>query len=260
MGTELMAVITDADMLIYAVIILGIINFGLGVVVVRFFKEAAGKMSKMASDVGCMKIANEGSSQGSGTGSAAADENLMASLKKYDKHFSILASTLSAFQESADKGFRRVDRDMTAIESLVAGMRDYLSESNAQMTRLQEGYDYSVLKRIARPVIQVAGGLEALITRLEGRSEADEIRALWLDLVESLRQNGVERLIIEKNADFANIRKMAEAVTHKQETTDPNKVGKVAQVIRAGYCYVYNNDRKRLILPAQVKLYEKAGV
>lgn len=191
---------------------------------------------------------------GGGTGSSS---EVMEKLQKHDKNFSIIASTLSAFQTSADKGFKRVDQDMNRIESLVTGMRDYLSESNQHMVRLQEGYDYSVLKRIVKPVIQVANGLESLETRLSKKSESEEVRVLWLDLLDSLEQNGIERLRVEENDDFSKIRKMAEATSAKEPTTDPEKVGTVAQVVRPGYCYVYNQDKRRLVVPAQVKLYEK---
>jgi hypothetical protein len=194
---------------------------------------------------------------GSEGGSAAADPALLESIKKYDKHFSVIAGTLSAFQTSVDKGLKRMDQEMVRIENLVSGMREYLQESNQQIVRLQEGYDYAVLKRFVKPVIQVANGLEFMEPRLAGRPEAEEVRALWLDLLDSLEQNGVERLQVEKNDSFSEIRKIAEATTTKEFTSDPELVGKVAEVVRPGYCYVYNHDKERLVVPAQVKLYER---
>jgi len=182
---------------------------------------------------------------------------LLEAIKKYDSHFSVIASTLSAFQDSSDKGLKRVDREMTRIESLVVGMRDYLSESNEQTMRLQEGYDYAVLKKFVRPVIQVIHGLEQLESRLGNNPSSDEVRAQWTELLDLLEHSGIERFDVEVDAPFSDMRKEAEAVTAKEPTNDPEKVGKVAQVVRSGYRYIYNNDRKRLVLPAQVKLYEK---
>ena len=95
--------------------------------------------------------------------------------------------------------------------------------------------------------------------RLDDTPVSEELRGLWLDLLDSLEQNGIERLQVEVDDDFADIRKMAEATTVKEETDDPKKVGTVAEVVRPGYCYVYNYDKKRLVVPAQVKLYEKVG-
>lgn len=212
---------------------------------------------RMAQVIEIFQDLRESMSQESGGGKGGSDPALMESIKKYDKHFSLIASTLSSFQTSADKGFKRVDQDMIRIESLVAGMRDYLSESNQQLTRLQEGYDYSVLKRVVKPVIQVANSLEALEPRMADHPAAEEIRGLWMDLLDSLEQNGIERLDIEKNEAFDKIRKMAEAITAKEATDDPEKADKVAEVVRPGYCYVYDYDKRRMVVPAQVKLYEQ---
>ncbi|MBM4152066.1 MAG: nucleotide exchange factor GrpE [Kiritimatiellaceae bacterium] len=218
------------------------------------FKKSSDKLAKLSLEMTSLQSSQSSVSTEASAGSSQA---LLDAIKKYDSHFSLIASTLTAFQESADKGLKRVDREMTRIESLVVGMRDYLSESNEQTTRLQEGYDYAVLKKFVRPVIQVIHGLESLEARLSKLPEGDEIRAHWTELLDLLEHSGIERFDVEVGSSFSDMRKEAEAVTQKEQTTDPDKVGKVAEVIRSGYRYVYNNDRKRLVLPAQVKLYEK---
>lgn len=245
-------------MLTYTLIGLTGITVAICLAILAALKESSGRTTQMIDIFRDLREALTDGSIGGGQGGGGSDPALMESIKKYDKHFSLIASTLSSFQTSADKGFKRVDQDMIRIESLVAGMRDYLSESNQQMTRLQEGYDYSVLKRVVKPVIQVANSLEVLEPRLEGSPEAEEVRALWLDLLDSLEQNGIERLQIEKGDKFDEIRKMAEATTTKEATGDSEKEGTVAEVIRPGYCFVYDYDKKRMVVPAQVKLYEQA--
>lgn len=233
-----------------------VINTVFCLLILKFLKDSAEKVNKLSLDIARIQA---GQSDGGGGGAASTGGvPLLDAIKKYDSHFSVIATTLAAFQDSADKGLKRVDREMTRIESLVVGMRDYLSESNEQTARLQEGYDYAVLKKFVRPVIQVIHGLESLEGRLEKTSDADEIRVNWMELLDLLEHSGIERFDVPVGAPYADMRKEAEVVTVKEPTNDPDKVGRVAAVIRSGYRYVYNNDRKRLVLPAQVKLFEKA--
>jgi len=241
----------------YALIGLAVLTVIICIAILGALKDTSRGLAQMMDLFRDVRESIRESAENAPSGGGGSDPALLESIKKYDKHFSLIASTLSSFQTSADKGFKRVDQDLVRIESLVTGMRDYLAESNQQLTRLQEGYDYSVIKRVVKPVIQVANGLESLEPRLADLPEAEELRGLWLDLLDSLERNGVERLKVEQDDDFSDIRKMAEATTVKEMTDDPAKVGTVAEVVRPGYCYVYNYDKKRLLVPAQVKLYEK---
>jgi molecular chaperone GrpE (heat shock protein) len=43
----------------------------------------------------------------------------------------------------------------------------------------------------------------------------------------------------------------------KELTPDQSQVGRIAEVVRSGFRYVYNDDQVRLIIPAQVKVYAK---
>ncbi|MCU0858178.1 MAG: hypothetical protein MUC65_07235, partial [Pontiellaceae bacterium] len=182
--------------------------------ILKSFRDSTEKISRLSLDMARIQT-----SQQDGAGSSpAGGSSLMDSIKKYDSHFSIIASTLSAFQDSADKGLKRVDREMTRIESLVVGMRDYLSESNEQTARLQEGYDYAVLKKFVRPVIQVIHGLESLEKRLPKAPEADEVRANWMELLDLLEHSGIERFDVEVGAPYSDLRKEAEVVTTKEIT------------------------------------------
>jgi hypothetical protein len=247
----------------YMLIVLSVGTILICIAVLGALKDSSRRMMQVVEVIGALRDSVErsddedGQEKGAATESGAVDSSVLNSIKKYDKHFSLIASTLSSFQTSSDKGFKRIDQDMVRIESLVTGMRDYLAESNQQVSRLQEGYDYSVLKRVVKPVILVATALEALELRVGDSPEGKEMRALWLDLLDSLEQNGIERLNVNQGDDFSGIRKMAEATSVKEATTDSKKVGTVAEVTRPGYCYVYDYDKRRLVLPAQVKLYEK---
>jgi molecular chaperone GrpE (heat shock protein) len=246
--------------LIPIIVALSSVNLLICLILLRNHTVVTGNVSSLTKDLSRLRNeAHAGSSKGSsgGGGSPEAFNSLVETTKKHDKNFSVIASTLTEFQGSVDKGMKRMDRDMVRIESLVAGMRDYLTESNAHITRLQEGYDYSVLKRVAKSMIQVANSLEGLEGRMAGRPEVEEIRAMWTDLVDAMEHNGIRRIQVKEGSDFAEIRKVAAAVPVKVKTQNPGDVDKVAEVISPGYMYVFNDDRERLILPAQVKLFEK---
>jgi molecular chaperone GrpE (heat shock protein) len=142
------------------------------------------------------------------------------------------------------------------MEDSMCGVREYLAEKSQEHQRLQEGYDYSVLKNFCRQIIRCVHRIEALC-KVCSPEEAASLESIRLDLLDLLDRNGVEEFEPAVGEEYATLRSLAEVLSHKEMTHDASKVGRVAEVVRSGFKYIYNDDQARLILPAQVKVFAK---
>lgn len=159
----------------------------------------------------------------------------------------------------------RIEKDMLSsrapqkdIHDSLIGIRQFLSERDKEYRRFQEGYDYAIFKRFSKQVIRCVHTLEDLdLSKLDEES-SNVIADVSLDLIDLLDRNGVEEFSPETGVEYASIRAVAEVSSHKKLTTKDSEVGKVAEVVRTGFRYVYNDDNTRLVLPAQVKIYARS--
>lgn len=142
------------------------------------------------------------------------------------------------------------------MEDSLGGIRDYLSERGDELRRLQEGHNYAVLKAFCKQIIRCIHQLE--VARDDSTAQgAAVLEGVRLDLVDLLDRNGVEEFVPDAGEEYAEMRAIAEVSPQKEVTKDSAQVGLVAEVVRSGFKYVYNDDQVRLILPAQVKVYAK---
>jgi molecular chaperone GrpE (heat shock protein) len=181
---------------------------------------------------------------------------LAESVKKYDSHFSALAKGMIENQRDLEERFLRIDQGFSLLDGTLNGIRDYLSTRHEQMVRLQEGYDYSVIKTFSKQIIQCVNQLEMKMQVAKNESEKVDLKLIYDDLMDILERYSLERFVPEAGVAFARIRKIAEIASVKEYTEDDTLVGTVAEVIRPGYRYVYNHDKYHIISPAQVKVFE----
>lgn len=141
----------------------------------------------------------------------------------------------------------------TKMAKMLEGIRDYLADGKAHQVRLQEGYDYAVLKNFCKQIIRCIHRAE----QADKETLKETLDGIRTDLLDLLERNGVERFEPAKGQAFSKLRKVARVLPQKETTQDDALVGTVAEVVSPGYLYTYNDDKQRLILPAEVKIYEK---
>lgn len=174
----------------------------------------------------------------------------------YDQHFSTLAKGLRAHHEETEEQLAQVHLHNSKVENILDGVRDYLSAKNKMTDRLQEGYDFQIIKNFSRQIIRCIHQLDAMIANDPDGSSAKSITALHNDLLDLLDRNGIERFSPEPGTPFSTLRKVAEVLPQKVKTDDKKLSGKVAEVEQPGYRYIFNDNQHRIIQPAQVKIYE----
>ncbi len=157
----------------------------------------------------------------------------------------------STLQDSEPLGnsLRELTQHMSAI-------REYASQQQDRVEKLQEGYDWGIIRTFCLRVIRCIDNLEERINRFsEQGDEAVDLRELRDELLFALESSGIEQFEPEIDSDFRGQERCAEAVKDRQDCDDPDMTGKIAKVIKPGYQYVIDQESIKVVRTAQVKLY-----
>lgn len=138
----------------------------------------------------------------------------------------------------------------------VAAIRKYAAEQQDRVEKLQDGYDWNIIKNFCLRIIRCIDNLDNRIKELAGRglgvSELEEIRD---ELVFALESSGIERFTPQTNIDYKGQEKTTEAVKEREQIGDVRLSGKIAKVIRCGYRYSVGEENFKVVRTARVKLY-----
>ena len=138
----------------------------------------------------------------------------------------------------------------------VSAIRDYAASQQNRVEKLQDGYDWTIIRTFCLRVIRCIDNVERRIEDL-GKDDVatahlEEIRD---ELVFALESSGVEKFEPELNTDFHGQEKLAEAIKDKQASNKPEHAGKIAKVLRSGYRYIIDDENYKVVRTAQVKLF-----
>ena len=149
-----------------------------------------------------------------------------------------------------------VARNLSDLTQEVSAIREFASQQQDHVRRLQDGYDWNIIKRFCLRVIRCIDNLDDRINRLtEEEIEFQGLEDVRDELIFALESSGVEQFEPELGSDYKGQEKYLEAVKERLETEDAGLSGKIAEVVRFGYKYVISDDEVRFVRSAQVKLY-----
>jgi molecular chaperone GrpE (heat shock protein) len=138
----------------------------------------------------------------------------------------------------------------------VSAIREYAAYQQDRVEKLQDGYDWNIIRTSCLRVIRCIDNLESRISRLaEKNTDTSDLKEVRDELLFALESSGVEQFKPGVNSDYRGQEKFAEAVKEKQQCDDPKQAGKIAQVIRPGYQYFINDENIKVVRTAQVKLF-----
>ncbi|MGD9109916.1 MAG: hypothetical protein PVG93_03145 [Phycisphaerales bacterium] len=155
--------------------------------------------------------------------------------------------------DTPDDSFHGTLEQLTAE---VAAIRRYAAEQQDRVEKLQDGYDWSIIKnfclRIIRCIDNLDNRIRKLITQGINVGILEEIRD---EMVFALESSGIEQFTPQTNIEYKGQEKMAEAVKEREQIGDFRMSGKIAKVIRCGYRYSVDEENFKVVRAAQVKLY-----
>ena len=161
-----------------------------------------------------------------------------------------------------DRGFHGmpvIGEPISVLKDLseqVSAIREYATLQQNRMEKLQDGYDWGIIKGFCLKMIRCIDNLDTRIGRLS--KEGGDISCLEDvrdELLFALESSGIEQFEPEPNSEYKGQERRLEAVKERRECDDDDLRGKVAEVVRRGYCYMIEEDNVKVIRPSQVKLY-----
>ncbi len=149
-----------------------------------------------------------------------------------------------------------IDNTLTDLTQQVSAIREYAANQQDRLEKLQDGYDWNIIRTFCLRVIRAVDNLESRIAQLkDDDAETTHLEEVRDELVFALESSGIEQFEPETNSEYRGQEKLAEAVKEKQGCDDPEQAGKIANVIRPGYQYFIDEGNVKIVRPAQVRLY-----
>jgi molecular chaperone GrpE (heat shock protein) len=184
------------------------------------------------------------------------EDSLETQTEDFEKQVQEIKQMAQKVQQAAVEHSGPLNNTLAELTQQVAAIREYASHQQDRVKKLQEGYDWNIIKTFCLRVIRCVDNLENRISRLSEQdvktSNLEEIRD---ELIFALESSGVERFEPEINSDYRGQEKAAEAVKEKEHCDDLNLTGKIAKIIRPGYQYFIDEENVKVVRVAQVKLF-----
>ena len=158
-------------------------------------------------------------------------------------------------QEPGDQS-KPPDNTLDDLTEQVSAIREYAANQQDRLEKLQDGYDWNIIRTFCLRVIRCVDNLESRIDRLQDSdAELTHLEEVKDELIFALESSGIEQYEPETDSEYRGQEKFAEAVKDKQGCDDPEQAGKIANVIRPGYQYFIDEENVKIVRPAQVRLY-----
>jgi molecular chaperone GrpE (heat shock protein) len=138
----------------------------------------------------------------------------------------------------------------------VSAIREYASDQQVKVKKLQAGYDWNIIKTFCLRVIRCIDNLESRIEQLrEDGLDTICLEEIRDELLFALESSGIEQFRPEVKSEYRGLEKTTEVVKEKEPAKKSKLKGRIAKVIRPGYQYCLNEDKRKVVRTAQVKLY-----
>ena len=164
--------------------------------------------------------------------------------------------TAQSVQQAIMEHSKPLDSTLKDLAQQVSAIREYAACQQERVEKLQDGYDWNIIKTFCLRIIRCIDNLENRISQLSGKgAKTEHLEDIRDELIFALESSGIEQFEPEINSDYRGQEKYAEAVKNKQLCDKSKQKGKIAKVIRPGYQYFINEDNIKVIRSAQVKLF-----
>ncbi len=164
--------------------------------------------------------------------------------------------TAQSVQEALKEHSKPLDSTLKDLAQQVSAIREYASCQQERVEKLQDGYDWNIIKTFCLRIIRCIDNLENRIERLSSKGTKTEyLEDIRDEMVFALESSGIEQYQPEINSDYRGQEKYAEAVKQKEHCDNSKQKGKIAKVIRPGYQYIINEENIKIVRTAQVKLF-----
>ncbi|OHB73843.1 MAG: hypothetical protein A2Z25_10265 [Planctomycetes bacterium RBG_16_55_9] len=166
------------------------------------------------------------------------------------------AAVLEARPLEARDHPKPLDGALKQLSEEVSAIREYTAYQQDRLEKLQDGYDWNIIRTFCLRVIRCIDNLDNRISQLSSKNgKTAHLTEVRDELIFALESSGVEQFAPQINSDYRGQEKVAEAVKDRQPCEDSEHKGKIAGVIRPGYQYFISEENIKVVRPAQVRLF-----
>ncbi len=159
-------------------------------------------------------------------------------------------------QQAAREQSEPLSSTLKELAQQVSAIREYAANQQDRVEKLQDGYDWGIVRTFCLRVIRCLDNLENRIEELpEGDSALGHLGEVRDELLFALESSGVEQFRPEVNSEYKGLERSTETIKQRQPTKKSGMVGKIAKVIRPGYRYMVDDENYKIVRTAQVKLF-----
>ena len=213
-------------------------------------RKRAKKRLGTYSDNNAEKIAVLLSDEESADSIARLEDSLKAQTEQLEER------TAQSVQQAIIEHSKPLDSTLKDLAQQVSAIREYTACQQERVEKLQDGYDWNIIKTFCLRIIRCIDNLENRISQFSSKgAKTEPLEDIRDELIFALESSGIEQFEPEINSDYRGQEKYAEAVKNKQPCDKSKQKGKIAKVIRPGYQYFINEENIKVIRSAQVKLF-----
>jgi len=161
-----------------------------------------------------------------------------------------------SIQQATAENPNELSNTLKQLTQQVSAIREYASDQQEKVQKLQAGYDWKIIKSFSLRVIRCIDNLESRIEQLRsGGIDTICLEEVRDELLFALESSGIEQFRPEVKSEYRGLEKTTEVIREKEPAKKSKMKGRIAKVIRPGYQYCLNEDKRKVVRTAQVKLY-----
>ena len=184
------------------------------------------------------------------------EDSLRAQTKDLGKQIAEFRQIAQAIKKTAVEHSKPFDNTLTELIGQVSAIREHSSYQQNRIEKLQDGYDWNIIRTFCLRVIRCIDNLEKRIELLSKQDiNTTAIEEIRDELVFTLESSGIEQFEPEIGSDYREQEKYVEVIKEKQHCEDVKQKGKIAKIIRRGYRYVISDENVKVVRAVRVMLF-----
>lgn len=184
------------------------------------------------------------------------EDSIRTQTENLEKQVEEFKYMTQAVKEAAVEHSEPINNALEELTQQVAAIREYASSQQGRMEKLQDGYDWGIIRTFCLRVIRCIDNLENQIEQLaEQNAQTTDLEDVRDELVFALESSGVEQFEPEINSDYRQYQKFVEAVKDRHHAKKSGQKDRIARVLRRGYRYVIDEENVKVVRTARVKLF-----
>lgn len=146
--------------------------------------------------------------------------------------------------------------ELKKLTQELTALREYASSQQDRMRKLQDGYDWTILKNFCLRIIRCVDHLDYRINELIQIGDvADDLEEVRDELIFAMESSGVEQYRPDLHTPYRGSERELEVVPDRIDCNEPEMIDTIAEVVRPGYQYVVDENNIKIVRTAQVRLY-----